>query len=309
LEYKGNQNKETLKVLFILTAFRIFVTITQPFINLKNRAMHNYNLSYFPKRALFLSLLLFIFCIASSSCSDSEKDEDQQFSFLVKVLNTQNEDITPAEEIQDLTLFFFDDNDNFFDKKTMSMADITAEALYSHYYKDQSHITIIGWGNIGANPTITIEEPKVGSPISDLNVKLIPSETITQSREFMLFHGIQKILPDTQYPTVIEMKKILGTLITAYSPINTENNENKYTCKISGLFTLDYKGEPIGEPIQYILPLNHFTDYNEKSEKTHLIPGIFQTELYKNEVLIEDYKNEPFQIIAGHETIAVFSVD
>lgn len=252
--------------------------------------------------------LLFLCCLVLSGCSEDDKEDENPFSFLVKVLNLGGKDITPACEVGEIVLYFFDENDKLFDKRTLDESDITREILYEHYYEQISRLTVVAWGNTAGNQAVSLVEPEMGAPISDLYMQLtFASHPIYSSP--MIYHGKQTITAGTLSPTVIEMKLLLGSLKVGFYA-DAGEGEN-YTCQVSGLYDrINNDGDPDGKAFNCTLPLRYSSGKWE-SEMVYLPSGQIKADLYQDDELIRSMSEDtatgsPLQMVTGHETIIVF---
>ncbi|MDF9831542.1 FimB/Mfa2 family fimbrial subunit [Parabacteroides sp. PF5-6] len=255
----------------------------------------------------FPTLLLFC-CLVLSGCGKSDKEDGLSFSFQVKVLNLQGKDITPACEVEEIRLYFFDENDKLFDKQILDESSITQEFLHAYVYEGVNRTTIVAWGNTAGNKAVSLVEPEMGAPLSDLYLQLtFASHPIYSSP--MIYYGKQTITAGKLSPIVIEMKLLLGDLKVGFYA-DAGEGEN-YTCQVSGLYDrINNDGEPDGEAFNCTLPL-HYSSGKWESEKVYLPSGQIKVDLYQDDELIRSMSEDtdtgrPFMIETGHETIIVF---
>lgn len=141
--------------------------------------------TFFAKKALFVALV--ILAVLTTGCI--KEDLDACSKLTIRVENAAGDDITNLGEVVGATLYIFDANKNFLEKRQVDKAFIlTHTEIKLDNYPDNTKLYIVGWANmVGDNQDIT--EAK---RLEELSLSLKKSDGYAQSPD-SLYYGNKEV--------------------------------------------------------------------------------------------------------------------
>ena len=259
---------------------------------------------------------------ALASCSaDSEGTYDLQddsikaeapFSLILKVYS-ENENITANGDVDNTTLYIFDDNNDFYKQ-------ITVDRTYPLQVKPveidcpgSDHITVIAWSGISSDSEI-ISSMSNANIIEDLQLNLKQNEGIASNFPTDLFYGQATLYRNTTKAATQELKisrKVASLNLTTKGIIKMyDSNEGSYFYKVKKTkSSFNHNGELTGNDVEYVIPAT----LNSKGVLTASTTAILPTsditvELYRNDEMIlssKNVKNQEIMSVSEGEQLCI----
>lgn len=266
----------------------------------------------------FLSLVLsFTSCSTDSSndvdtiVTETIEKSESPFSIVLKAKNSEGVDITTKGDVNDVTLFVFDQQDNFVKQINISKSSLLNRSVIDIQCPNTEKITVIAWSGISPNNE-NISAMSQANIISDLEVSLKSNNGVA-THPSDLFHGQTTInrnntKTNSTNELVIARKTAIFNLTT--KGLDDKNCEYYYKIKNSK-GSLNYQGEISGDEVEYLIPANFDNKGNLVASSQTILPADqVVIELYKNGNLLfsnkNDQKNEILSAKAGKQLDITF---
>lgn len=254
---------------------------------------------------ILITAISFVSCSADSDSSYSSIDEKAidnitsqtttSFSVILKAYS-DNEDITAKGDVDQTTLFIFDQNGDFYKQMTLDGTYLLQAKPIEINCPDSKQITVVAWAGLSSDSE-NISAMSQINIISDLQVSLKQNNGVAAALPGDLFHG-QVTLKSTSTKSSAETLKIQRkisslSLITKGIIKVLDSKEGNFYYKIKNIKdSFNHNGELTGENIEYIIPATLNEKGNVVANKSVIFPASDVTiELYKDDVMILSSKN------------------
>lgn len=203
----------------------------------------------FIKRNLILAFGAFVFlgtgCIKESL--------DPCYKLYLRAENVRGDDITVLGQVRDVSLYVFDENENYLETRALDKNFITTrqEIVLTNYPADKK-LHLVAWGNLGDKTNQQITEPKT---LNDLKLMLKSNNGIAQSPD-SLYYGSKEVLATgggvSQNDTlVVRIKTGTITIKTEGVQNITKSPDELGFAMDNTLDTYDAAGEQTGSEVSY----------------------------------------------------------
>ena len=263
----------------------------------------------------------FISCSADSDSSVGSIDNkvlnntEAPFSVVLKAYSN-NQDVSAYGDVDNTTLFVFDQNNDFFKQITVDRTYLLQVKPVEINCPGSSKITVVAWSGISSNNE-EISNLNNANIISDLQVKLKQNNGVASALPGDLFYGqvtINRTTKAAAQELKIERKVAAISLVTKGIVKMYDSKEGNYFYKIKrtkGSF--DHNGQTTGSDIEYIVSATVNAEGNLVAPKTAIIPSSdIVIELYKDNNLIlssQNLKNsEKMAVNAGEQANITFDL-
>ena len=263
----------------------------------------------------------FTSCSADSDSSvasiDNKTINEAQAPFsLVLKAYSNNKDITANGDVENTTLFVFDQNNDFFKQVTVDRTYLLQAKPIEISCPGSSKITVVAWSGVSGENEM-ISNMSQANIISDLQVSLKQNNGVAAGLAGDLFYGqvtINRTTKAAAQEMKIERKVAAVSLVTKGIVKMYDSKEGNYFYKVKrtkGSF--DYNGQTTGSDIEYVIPASVNAQGNLVAQKTAIIPSSdIVIELYKDNNLIlssQNLKNsEKVAVNAGEQADITFDI-
>lgn len=247
----------------------------------------------------------FASCSADSDSSYSGIDEkvienaaektDAPFSVVLKAYS-DNKDITVKGDVDETTLFVFDQNNDFYKQVTLDRTYLLQAKPVEISCPGSKQITVVAWAGLSSENE-EISAMSQANIISDLQVSLKQNNGVAATLPGDLFYG-QVTLKSTSTKSSAETLKIERkvssiSLITKSVIKVLDSKEGNFYYKVKNTkSSFNHNGELTGEDIEYIIPATLNQKGNVVAENTTILPASNITvELYKDDKMILSSEN------------------
>lgn len=247
----------------------------------------------------------FASCSADSDSSYSGIDEkvienaaektDAPFSVVLKAYS-DNKDITVKGDVDETTLFVFDQNNDFYKQVTLDRTYLLQAKPVEISCPGSKQITVVAWAGLSSENE-EISAMSQANIISDLQVSLKQNNGVAATLPGDLFYG-QVTLKSTSTKSSAETLKIERkvssiSLITKSVIKVLDSKEGNFYYKVKNTKgSFNHNGELTGEDIEYIIPATLNQKGNVVAENTTILPASNITvELYKDDKMILSSEN------------------
>lgn len=263
--------------------------------------------------------------VACSADSDSIIDNnatpkanasENLFSLVVKALSNK-EDITTKGDVENVTLYIFDENNDFYQQVNLDKATLLQRKTVQIDCPGSNRITVIAWGGL-SNENENISSMNNANVISDLQVQLKQNNGVVTSAASDLFYG--KVTMQRSQPTkaiaieTLAISRKVSSLSLSTKGVNKKFGtvEGSYFYKIKKTkSSFNYNGELTGTDVEYIFPAFFDKSGTLIASTTPLFPASeVAIELYRDNEMIfssENAKNkEKLSASEGEQVNVVF---
>lgn len=253
--------------------------------------------------SFLLIALSFTACSSDSSddvfgtVSETVEKAECPFSVILKAKNSEGIDITTKGEVNDVTLFVFDQNNDFVKQLNVSKSSILNRASIDIQCANTDKVTVIAWSGMSSENE-EISSMSQANIISDLEVSL-KSKNGVAAHPSDLFYGQITInrsntKTNNSNELTIGRKTTVFNLTTKGLANYMDNMEGEYIYKIkNSKNSINYQGEIIGEEVEYIIPASFDTKGNLIANSQTILPADqVAIELYKDGSLLFSSKND-----------------
>lgn len=236
--------------------------------------------------------------IDNKAIEEAVSASEAPFSLVLKAYS-DNKDITAKGDVDQTTLFVFDQQGDFFKQITVDRNYLLQAKPIEISCPGSDKITVVAWAGLSSESE-TVSTLNQANIISDLQVSLKQNNGVANALPGDLFYG-QVTLRNTNTKSAaetlrIERKVSSVNLITkgVIKVLNSKDGDFFYKVKrTKGSF--DYNGELTGEDIEYIIPATmNDKGYVVANNATILPSSNITVELYKDNKIIlssENFKN------------------
>ena len=252
-----------------------------------------------------VAAISFASCSADSDSSYSGIDEkvienaaektDASFSVVLKAYS-DNKDITVKGDVDQTTLFVFDQNNDFYKQVTLDRTYLLQAKPVEISCPGSKQITVVAWAGLSSENE-EISAMSQANIISDLQVSLKQNNGVAATLPGDLFYG-QVTLKSTSTKSGAETLKIERkvssiSLITKSVIKVLDSKEGNFYYKVKNTKgSFNHNGELTGENIEYIIPATLNAKGNVVAENTTILPASNITvELYKDDKMILSSEN------------------
>ena len=252
-----------------------------------------------------VAAISFASCSADSDSSYSGIDEkvidnassqaDASFSVVLKAYS-DNKDITVKGDVDQTTLFVFDQNNDFYKQVTLDRTYLLQAKPVEISCPGSKQITVVAWAGLSSDSE-EISAMSQANIISDLQVSLKQNNGVAAALPGDLFYG-QATLKSASTKSGAETLKIERkvssiSLITKSVIKVLDSKEGNFYYKVKNTKgSFNHNGELTGENIEYIIPATLNKKGNVVAENSAILPASDVTiELYKDDIMILSSKN------------------
>lgn len=203
----------------------------------------------FIKRNLILAFGAFVFL--GTGCI--KEGLDPCYKLYLRAENVRGDDITVLGQVRDVSLYVFDENENYLETRALDKNFITTrqEIVLTNYPADKK-LHLVAWGNLGDKTNQQITEPKT---LNDLKLMLKSNDGIAQSPD-SLYYGSKVVLATgggvSQNDTlVVRIKTGTITIKTEGVQNITKSPDELGFAMDNTLDTYDAAGEQTGSEVSY----------------------------------------------------------
>ena len=251
-----------------------------------------------------ITMVAFASCSADSDSSYGIDDSvinsassktEAPFSVVLKAYS-DNKDITVKGDVDQTTLFIFDQSGDFYKQMTVDRTYLLQAKPIEIACPGSDQITVVAWAGLsGDNENISaLNQANI---ISDLQVSLKQNNGVAASLPGDLFYG-QVTLKSTSTKASSETLKIERkvssvSLITKGIIKMLDSRDGNFYYKIKKTkSSFNHNGELTGEDIEYIIPATMNDKGNVVADNTTILPASDITiELYKDDKMILSSEN------------------
>ena len=251
-----------------------------------------------------ITMVAFASCSADSDSSYGIDDSvinsassktEAPFSVVLKAYS-DNKDITVKGDVDQTTLFIFDQSGDFYKQMTVDRTYLLQAKPIEIACSGSDQITVVAWAGLsGDNENISaLNQANI---ISDLQVSLKQNNGVAASLPGDLFYG-QVTLKSTSTKASSETLKIERkvssvSLITKGVIKVLDSRDGNFYYKIKKTkSSFNHNGELTGEDIEYIIPATMNDKGNVVADNTTILPASDITiELYKDNKMILSSEN------------------
>ena len=253
----------------------------------------------------FVAAISFASCSADSDSSYSGIDEkvienaaektDASFSVVLKAYS-DNKDITVKGDVDQTTLFVFDQNNDFYKQVTLDRTYLLQAKPVEISCPGSKQITVVAWAGLSSENE-EISAMSQANIISDLQVSLKQNNGVAATLPGDLFYGqvtLKSASTKSGAETLKIERKVSSISLITKSVIKVlDSKEGNFYYKVKNTKgSFNHNGELTGENIEYIIPATLNTKGNVVAENTTILPASNITvELYKDDKMILSSEN------------------
>ena len=226
---------------------------------------------------------------------DINQLSDASFSVVLKAYS-DNKDITVKGDVDQTTLFVFDQNNDFYKQVTLDRTYLLQAKPVEISCPGSKQITVVAWAGLSSDSE-EISAMSQANIISDLQVSLKQNNGVAAALPGDLFYG-QATLKSASTKSGAETLKIERkvssiSLITKSVIKVLDSKEGNFYYKVKNTKgSFNHNGELTGEDIEYIIPATLNEKGNVVAENTTILPASNITvELYKDDKMILSSEN------------------
>lgn len=247
----------------------------------------------------------FASCSADSDSSYSGIDEkvienaaektDAPFSVVLKAYS-DNKDITVKGDVDETTLFVFDENNDFYKQVTLDRTYLLQAKPVEISCPGSKQITVVAWAGLSSENE-EISAMSQANIISDLQVSLKQNNGVAATLPGDLFYGqvtLKSASTKSSAETLKIERKVSSISLITKSVIKVlDSKEGNFYYKVKNTkSSFNHNGELTGEDIEYIIPATLNQKGNVVAENTTILPASNITvELYKDDKMILSSEN------------------
>ena len=252
-----------------------------------------------------VAAISFASCSADSDSSYSGIDEkvienaaektDASFSVVLKAYS-DNKDITVKGDVDQTTLFVFDQNNDFYKQVTLDRTYLLQAKPVEISCPGSKQITVVAWAGLSSENE-EISAMSQANIISDLQVSLKQNNGVAATLPGDLFYGqvtLKSASTKSGTETLKIERKVSSISLITKSVIKVlDSKEGNFYYKVKNTKgSFNHNGELTGENIEYIIPATLNTKGNVVAENTTILPASNMTvELYKDDKMILSSEN------------------
>ena len=254
--------------------------------------------------------------VSSIDSSKATQDIEAPFSVVLKAYS-DSKDITSRGDVDNTTLFVFDQNNDFYKQVTVDRTYLLQAKPIEISCPGAKKITVVAWAGI-SNENEVISNMNQANIISDLQVSLKQNNGIASALPGDLFYGQVTINRPATKATAQELKierKVSSLSLVSKGILKIyDSKEGNYFYKVKNTKgSFNYNGELTGAAVEYIIPATVNKDGNLVAANTSILPSSdIVIELYKDNQMIlssENCKNaEKIAVNAGEQTNFTFDL-
>lgn len=247
----------------------------------------------------------FASCSADSDSSYSGIDEkvienaaektDAPFSVVLKAYS-DNKDITVKGDVDETTLFVFDQNNDFYKQVTLDRTYLLQAKPVEISCPGSKQITVVAWAGLSSENE-EISAMSQANIISDLQVSLKQNNGVAATLPGDLFYGqvtLKSASTKSSAETLKIERKVSSISLITKSVIKVlDSKEGNFYYKVKNTKgSFNHNGELTGDNIEYIIPATLNAKGNVVAENTTILPASNITvELYKDDKMILSSEN------------------
>ena len=252
-----------------------------------------------------VAAISFASCSADSDSSYSGIDEkvienaaektDASFSVVLKAYS-DNKDITVKGDVDQTTLFVFDQNNDFYKQVTLDRTYLLQAKPVEISCPGSKQITVVAWAGLSSENE-EISAMSQANIISDLQVSLKQNNGVAATLPGDLFYGqvtLKSASTKSSAETLKIERKVSSISLITKSVIKVlDSKEGNFYYKVKNTKgSFNHNGELTGENIEYIIPATLNAKGNVVAENTTILPASNITvELYKDDKMILSSEN------------------
>ena len=252
-----------------------------------------------------VAAISFASCSADSDSSYSGIDEkvidnassqaDASFSVVLKAYS-DNKDITVKGDVDQTTLFVFDQNNDFYKQVTLDRTYLLQAKPVEISCPGSKQITVVAWAGLSSDSE-EISAMSQANIISDLQVSLKQNNGVAATLPGDLFYGqvtLKSASTKSGAETLKIERKVSSISLITKSVIKVlDSKEGNFYYKVKNTKgSFNHNGELTGENIEYIIPATLNAKGNVVAENTTILPASnIAVELYKDDKMILSSEN------------------
>ena len=248
-----------------------------------------------------LSVVLSFASCSADSDSNSIIDErvpletEVPFSVILKAYS-ENKNITSKGEVDNTTLFIFDENNDFYKQMTVDRTYLLQAKPIEISCPESDKITVVAWAGLSTDSE-EISNLSRANIISDLQVSLKQNNGVANLPGDLFYGQITLNRTSATKATAQELKierKVSSLSITTKGILKVyDSKEGDYFYKVKKTkSSFDHNGELTGSDVEYIIPASLNDNGILVAETTPILPNDNVTvELYKDGKMIFSNEN------------------
>lgn len=233
--------------------------------------------------------------IDNSIIEEASHKAEAPFSVILKAYS-DNKDITVKGEVDNTTLFVFDQKGDFHQQITVDRTYLLQAKPVEISCPGSDRITVVAWAGI-SDENENISTMNQANIISDLQVSLKQNNGIAAALPGDLFYGqviLKKATTKSETETLKIERKVSSISLTAKGIIKLlDSKDGNFYFKIKRTkSSFNHNGELTGEDIEYIIPATLNEKENVVADNTTILPASDITiELYRDDKMIFSSEN------------------
>ncbi|MDF9831796.1 FimB/Mfa2 family fimbrial subunit [Parabacteroides sp. PF5-6] len=211
---------------------------------------------------------------------------------------SKGKDITTKGDVENVTLFVFDENYNYLETKTIDKSTVLNRRTISIAANATDKITVVAYAGLTNNKE-EVSSLNQNSILTDLRVQLKQNNGQVTNSPSDLFHGQLSIdrasVTRAEEAPVLSIERKVAELSLTTTGIATKfgttSGDFYYKIKTSSSM-VNYNGEIAGEEVEYILPATMNANGKLTADHLAILPSDDVTiELYRDDILVLSSKN------------------
>lgn len=271
-----------------------------------------------------VSIWAMMLVVSFASCSADSEDivnnevapvAEVPFSVILKAYSN-NADITAKGDVDNTTLFVFDEHNDFLKQMTVDRTYLLQAKPIQISCPGSDRITVIAWAGLSAENE-EISSLNRANIISDLQIRLKQNNGVANSLPGDLFYG-QVTVKHATKATAQELKierKVSSLALVAKGALKVyDSKEGTYFFKVKNTkSSFNHNGELTGSVVEYIVPASLDEKGNLVASTISILPSDnVAIELYKDNKMILSSENaqnsEKASVNEGEQTNIVFDL-
>jgi hypothetical protein len=226
---------------------------------------------------------------------NAAENTDASFSVVLKAYS-DNKDITVKGDVDQTTLFVFDQNNDFYKQVTLDRTYLLQAKPVEISCPGSKQITVVAWAGLSSENE-EISAMSQANIISDLQVSLKQNNGVAATLPGDLFYGqvtLKSASTKSGAETLKIERKVSSISLITKSVIKVlDSKEGNFYYKVKNTKgSFNHNGELTGENIEYIIPATLNAKGNVVAENTTILPASNITvELYKDDKMILSSEN------------------
>jgi hypothetical protein len=253
-----------------------------------------------------------------SVANNTSAEAENPYSLVLKALS-DGKDVTTKGDVENVTLFVFDENYDFVETKTIDKATVLNRRTIQIAAGATKKITVVAWAGLD-NSKEEVSSLNQNDILTDLRVQLKQNSGQVTTSPGDLFYGQISInrtsVTRSEDAQVLSIERKVAEFSLSTTGIATKfgTTEGDFYYKIkTSTSMINHNGEITGESVEYILPATVNAEGNLTADNIVVLPSIDVTvELYRDDILVLSSKNlrnaQELSINASQQLNIVFDI-